>query len=225
MSDVPGCPIPRIDRSIVDAVRQFCDDSYCLEKTFEATGNASVQNFPYTLPFTFGQAASGDFSIVTIAFSDYEFLSDLDPIDPTFFQIEGLSYDLKLFEIDVEFTTLDQITPSGGKFYRFPTIGNMQIFPFNSDDSLVSLVVTLAMKPKIDVTSIDDRFFQTDIFREAIEAQSLYKLQAMPSRPWSNPNMAGVNIGNYKVKLGEARARRALRGFGSKDRATGGFFA
>ena len=230
ISDVPGCPIPRIDSAVIEAVRTLCDESYCLEKTlaFNITGSTiSAAIFPMILPFAFGESdANIDPLVGAIYLSQIDSLQGLDPIVPTYFRIGGVIKDLAWFDLDNDFSASLIDTPmflKGRKLYYFPSTYVMQIFPVSAEDKTKEIVMTLAMKPSVESTTVNERFYRE--YRKAIESYALYLLQKLPLRSWTNMDAAALNLSQYREVLGKARKNRGIASIANWNKtAQGGYF-
>ena len=207
--DVQGCPIPKIDQAVIEAARLFCEESLCLKKTMTIDG-------------TFAASAGGDYYIITTNLIQYNFWANLDPIDPITCKIDGIEYILTYFDMGDGLTDISDYVEGSQKFYFFVDQYTLQIFPFESTDSTVNIVISLAMKPTEDTTFIDDYLYLN--FKNAIKQKALYLLKNINNVPWFNMEMALYHDSKYYEELGRARIRVKTGGFPVIQTAVGGYF-
>jgi len=205
---VPGCPWPKIDEVVVDALRKFCEDTYLIERGIESED----------IDYTTIDATDNDAITINLA-SHY---TGYDPIVPVEFQIDGAPYHLQELYLYNDNSNLDSITLPGIKFFNFPTTASMKIFPFTGQGANFDIYLKLALKPSLAVTTVDDLFFNN--WADAIEFLAAGILQGIPERPWYNPDRAALNLGLYQIKKGDAKLLKNM-GFAKGSQAIkGGYF-
>lgn len=205
---VPGCPVPATHRAIVDAVRQFCEDTHVLTKAFEE------EAFDYTTIDT----TDNDAITITLSskFSGYEVVA------PEFFQIDGGEWNLSRLELINDNSNLTSIQLSDTKFFNFPTTTTIKIFPFTDQSENFDMFLKLAVKPNDGTTFFDD-FLYND-WRKAIIPLACAILQEIPDRPWSNPSLASYNRSQYLIHSGKAKLNRSMGYAAGNKYITGGYF-
>ena len=209
---VPGCPIPAIDQHVVDAMRTYCEDTKIFTKMIGATGETPADELPAVLGFVFAAYPNGDFYIVYIDLTDYTALSGYDPIEITYFSIDGIESEISHMTIDEEVASMDVFVPRDTKFYEFPDKENLEIFPFLTEaETEVTLEITIALKPSDGSTSVDDRFF--DEWRKPIIDLAVSNLQSLPGRKWTNYDLAAVNFARYEEEITKINTKRFNRYF------------
>lgn len=208
MPYVPGCPIPAIDQAVIDATREFCEDTNVYQKTIGATGNAPDDDFPFVFPFTLDATPGGDYYIASVDLTDYTDLDGYDPIKPTYFMSDSVETRLVHWNLDNEITDLDYIVKTGTRFYRFADTDTMEIFPyFTEAEAEVNMVIRLAMKPEDDTTlTLDDRFY--DDWKRAIIYLTTSQLQAIPNREWTDYKQAQLNMARYDAERSKVNFER-----------------
>lgn len=208
--EVPGCPIPRIDLAIIDSIRKMCDDTYAYTKSmeFEAIAYSSVD--------------PADNDAITLTLSTY--ITDVDPIAPLFFQIDGGEWTLSKLVLENDNSNLTSIEQQGVKFFSFPSLTSMKIFPFTDQSANFDIFLKLAVKPSRGLTSVEDIFYTDDYWFEGIWRRSAYELQIMPKRPWTNPEQAAFNKGKYNHFKGMVRIGDSLGGAAGSKAIEGGYF-
>lgn len=229
LSDVPECPIPKVDEALVEAMRTFCEDTYCLEKTlaFNITDSTiSEAIFPMIIPFAFGESDEEKDPLVgAVYLSLIDSLAGLDPIKPTYFKLDGLEKELAWFDLDNDFSS-DLINNTaflkGRKLYCFPSTYTVKIFPVTATEKTKEIIMALAMKPSVGSTTVNERFYRE--YRKAIEALALHLLQKIPSRPWTNFDASLLNYSIYSQVLGLARRDRSQAGIASWNKTAQGVY-
>lgn len=208
--EVPGCPVPRVDMAVVDALRQFCKDTYAYTKDFE------VEDIAY------GTVDSTDNDSLTIDLSAY--FSSLDPIAPLKLQVDGGDWDLRELTLVNDNSNLTQIELQGVKFFNFPSLTTIKIFPFTDQSVNFDVYLKLAVKPNRSVTSVDDDFYNKDDWFAAVCSYAAAILQKMPKRAWTNYEQAELNFDLYRGFMGAAKIDFALGGTAGSVPIQGGYF-
>ena len=196
LSDVIGCPRLVVDQAIADSIVQVCKDAAIFQLSFEHDVDASTD------------VDTADNDAITIDLSDY--VSDtLRPDDIRELKIEGTVWETfyKELENDVEDLTLYQI--SGTKFFNFPTIGTMKIFPMDTTDD-VRVYLDLSWLPLRTMTTVDDRIYNN--YRQPVESYARWLLMSQPNKQWSNIKLADYHLAQYARTVEEARIQR-MQGF------------
>lgn len=208
--EVPGCPLPRIDLAVVDAIRMMCEDTYAYYKSFED------EAIDYTT------IDSSDNDAITIDLSTY--ISSVDPVAPLKFQIDGGDWELRRYSLENDNSNLTNIQLEGIKFYNFPSLTTMKIFPLTELQANFDVFLKLAVKPTRDVTSIEDMFIDDDDWFKGINHCAAYLLQEMPGRAWSNPQQSVYNKSRYNHYVGRVKIDESLGGAFGDMVVQGGYF-
>jgi hypothetical protein len=208
--EVPGCPIPRIDLAIVNSIRKMCKDSYAHTKSFED------EDIDYTT------IDATDNDSITINLATY--FTGVDPVAPLKFQIDGGDWDLRELILENDNSNLDQIAIQGVKFFNFPSLTTMKLFPFTDQGANFDVFLKLAVKPTRGETSVEDKFYNDDDWFEGIIHCAAYRLQAMPNRPWSNGNNVSYNRSMYNHYMGRVKIDLAHGGTAGSLAVEGGYF-
>lgn len=209
MIEVQGCPVPKIDKAVVQAIRQLCEDSLCLKKTMTVDG-------------TFSASAGGDYYIITTNLTQYNFWANTEPVDPMVCKIDDVEYVLSSFDIGDGMTDLSNVLSGNRKFYFFINQYTMQIFPFESTDSTVEIVLSISMKPTEDSEFVDEYVYRN--YQRAIEQRALFILKSIRNTPWTDIEMAVWHGNEYLSELGKARIRVKTGGFPVTQTVVGGYF-
>ena len=210
MVEVPGCPIPRIDTAVINAIRKMCEDTYGYTKSFEE------EDIDYTT------IDDTDNDSLTITLSDY--FTDLDPVAALKLQIDGGDWDLRELILENDNSNLDQIAIQGVKFFNFPSLTTMKLFPFTDQGANFDVFLKLAVKPTRGETSVEDKFYNDDDWFEGIIHCASYHLQAIPGRPWSNGEHSFYNLSRYSHYMGRKKIDIAYGGTAGSLAIEGGYF-
>ena len=132
IAEAPGCPIPRIDVAVVNAIRRMCHDTYAYSKSFEA------EDIDYTTIDT------ADNDALTIDLSTY--ITNVEPIAPLKFQIDGGDWVLRKLILENDNSNLSDIELQGVKFFNFPSLTTMKIFPFTNQQINFDIFLKMAVK-------------------------------------------------------------------------------
>lgn len=210
LAEVPGCPVPRIDREIEISIRQMCEDTYAYTKSFE------IEDFDYTTIDT------SDNDSITITLSDY--FTSADPIAVLKLQLDGVDWYARKLVLENDNSNLTTIEISGTKFFNFPALTTMKLFPFTSKAENFDIFLKLAVKPSRNLTSYDDEFRWNDDWFEGIISLSSAHLQQIPNRPWSDGMRALENMATYRSCIANVKIDDALGGSYGSTFVEGGYF-
>ena len=125
--DVPGCPIPMIDRAISIAAREWCDLTQSAKETVSMTAISSVQSYEIELE-------SATFDIARLV---------------------SMTYDGKLIDPLAGDTASATVDALGGVPTRYWIAGNMLWFDA-IPQTAAPIVLQVAVKPRIDSATIPD---------------------------------------------------------------------
>jgi len=210
LAEVPGCPIPRVDLAVLNAIRQMCEDTYAYTKSFEE------EDFDYTT------IDDTDNDAITITLSTY--FADADPVAPLMLQIDGADWNLRELILENDNSNLTNIEIQGVKFFSFPTLTTMKIFPFTGQTANFDIFLKLAVKPERGLSSVEDKFYNDDDWYEGIIHCAAYRLQMITGRPWSNERQAGYNKSRYEHYMGRVKIDTAMGGSAGTVFIQGGYF-
>jgi hypothetical protein len=224
---VPGCPIPVIDKMVIEAAVQFCEDTLLLSKAFE------IQDVLYTAINTgdndsvvlniYSWDDTGDVAIDDVGGAVFdEDYAAFDPIVVTELKINQSPYPCSKREFENDVT---DIQTDGYKFFNFPTQFQIKLFPLNEfydSQKDFDVFLRIAVKPTLTCTVIEDALYNN--YREAIAAHALSVLHSMPQRSWTDLAQAEIEIARYQHEMGRARIRME-KGFTDSDTiVAGGYF-
>ena len=196
LSDVIGCPRLVVDQAIADSIIQVCKDAIIFQQAFEHDVDASVD-----VDIT-------DNDAITIDLSDY--ISDtLRPWDIRQLKIEGTVWDTfyKELENDVEDLSLYQI--SGTKFFNFPGVQSIKIFPMDTTDD-VRVYLDMSWLPLRTMTTVDDRIYNNH--RQSVESYARWLLMSQPNKQWTNVKLADYHLAQYS-RTSEVERIQRMQGF------------
>ncbi|MHC4417203.1 MAG: hypothetical protein ACYSU6_01310 [Planctomycetota bacterium] len=188
--EVQGCPLALINLKVVDAIIQFCKDTYVLKYAFEyailSTDVDTSDNDAVTLDLS------------TISGAPY---TNKRPHDIIEFRIDTAPFKVQHAEMSTDITNLDNIRYSSQRFFNFPSSTTIKIFPLEAQDQ--TLYLEIAFKPVKGITTIDDFMFEDH--NEPIEALAKYDLLDQKNKPWSNHKQALEEWDKYAEKMGRAK--------------------
>ena len=228
-ADVPECPVPRIDREIVNAVRTFCVDTHVIKKTLSATVTPVDET---------------SFIMGSITVGTHTHLSGYDVIMPTYFVCDETRYGL--WEYDpylgtdggsgsfpytfpiifgshgsVEYGSLsDSSGPLYGMFFTLDQT-TFSVFPLESVTDK-EMQVTFAVKPERTVTTVADTMFYDH--EEVVLNLARHYLFRIPRRAWTDLNLAQMYLSLYRNNIGDVRMARRMGGSNNVKSIIGGYF-
>lgn len=225
--NVPGCPLPFIDKVVRDAAIQFCKDTLIWKVKFEVadvlyTSINSGDNDSITLNI-YDYIDTGDVSVDDsggVSFSDNYAL--FDPILVSEIKIDQQPYNIKHEKYYNDITDLET---GGYKYFNFPSRYTVKIFPldeFADAQRNFDVFLSLAVKPTTITTVVEDTLYYD--YQEAIAAYALYLLFSTPGRQWSNYDQAAAEYARYRHHMGRARIRINKGYTDAGSIITGGYF-
>lgn len=177
LPDVISCPMPVVDQAIVSAAIEFCERTYVWRHT-----PATVAAVEATTSYAFVTPTGAKVERVQAAWLDGEPLKVRNATD-----MLGVA---------------DWLTETGTPEYLVVLDdSNWRLYPLGAGD--VDMMVTL--KPTRGATDIDADVFEAHV--ESIAAGALYRLQAKPGKPWSNPDLAAWNKSQFESGITDAEDR------------------
>jgi len=182
---VPDCPTTLLQWAFKWAVNQFMRETRLFRRGF---------NFSFT---TTDVVETYNTDYVSIDTSDIG--SDLQVMAPISTLIEGNQYS---FEFKEPFGTLDddnqdRMYKAFNKFYYLPStdLQNIVIWPFRTEDIGTGNTwygyMEVAVAHTLTTTAFDEDLWNN--WREEIVSGALYRVFAVPRRPWSDANMAAFH--------------------------------
>lgn len=192
--DIIGCPPIAVDQAVVKAIIQLCKDAQLFQQAFEHSVDASAD------------VDTDDNDAITITVTDYlaaawkpERIRDL--------KIDGAAWDTSYFDLENDVDDMDYYTISGVKFFNFPSVTTIKIFPMDTTDDVL-LFLNLDLVPLETMTSIDDKVYQDLTNRQAVESYAKYLLLRQPRKEWTDPAMAEFFLSRYSEKMETAKVKR-----------------
>ncbi|HBG30697.1 MAG TPA: hypothetical protein DDW98_08730 [Gammaproteobacteria bacterium] len=181
MPEVPGCPVPLVDRAIVKAARDLCDKTFCWK---EAATTASMQQGVAELEIEHSACAE----IVAL---EYVSLNGLELIQTS--------------ERELSLCDLDWRTFTGEPTHVYTVIstGKMRLYPIPNRTLSNAISYEVYLKPKLDADDLPD--FLQDQYAEVLQHGALYELQRMAGVKWANGEAAMFNRRMYRNGLYEVR--------------------
>lgn len=184
--DVMPCPDVIVERELVSTIMDFCKQTHVITKDFEVD---------------LTDADIDDDLVNSIDVDIREFMSDYRPVALVRLNVDGVDYDLEYKELVNDITYWDSIKDDNVKYFYFVDANTIRIYDMDSGDD--NLFIRLAVKPKRDVTAVDEVLFDDHI--ETIAAGAKYRILAMPGKAWTNTGAANTYYREYRRGLTKAR--------------------
>ena len=165
--DVPGCPLPLIDRAIIVAAREWCDLTQTAVEVLAVSSANGQQSYPLTL-------SSLDLDIARITGVTYG------------------AYDLGPMTGNTSQAKLDAQGGAPGFFWLEGTTLWLDRVP----QSVVSLAVSVAVKPKVGAATLPDALVSGDPGL-AIGARAKSALM-MSKQSWGDPALGAWNESEFQ---------------------------
>lgn len=177
--DVPGCPLPTIDKALIRVAIDFCTRSKIWsEIDASLSTEAGVSNYALDIP---SGARAVIIEAVSVGTSNLEMTSELQ----LFSKLPGWQ------------------SMTGAPKYAFMSKADDELVlaptPIGAGDQIVMKV---AYAPTFSATSLPDVLARRHLDGIAAGAKGL--LQAMPNQPWSNPASATFNQSVFASALSGA---------------------
>lgn len=189
LPSVPQCPLPMVDRAILNAAIEFCAFSDVMQvdlPDFVTVADQKVYDLIY-------DTANDVTNLVSGRCETWE----IYPISTTELAARG---------------AYEAITGAPVRFWH-PTPDTIRLYPIPNDVySLNNL--RAAIRPKANATTIDD--FLTTKYREAIASGVLSRLLSMGNQPWTDKETAREKKLDFEDAKGSARIE-ALKNFSTAD--------
>ena len=174
-TDVPGCPEPLIDDAIIQACRQFAEDSGLLRDTVSVTTVAGTQGYALTLATT---------TWTNEIFGIYAVRNDSRILRP-------LAEDPSL-----------RLTRLGNPFYYTYLSNQLQVYP--TPDVADTYFVEAMVRPTYTAgaSEVDDRFAP---YIDLLSHWAKFRLHSMAAQAWTDPQAAVYNKQRYDSLSSDAK--------------------
>lgn len=196
MPHVPGCSVTVATNAIRNACVEFCEKTNILQVDHDlVTTLANVPDYDLEPPTNYLVAR-----IMRAWFKN----DTLTPAAPD----EVAS--IRVFNTNAEGAD-GTATP---KFIFQKDERTFSVYPVPKETSRNAITMRIALKPTRSSTTIDDKIFEE--YLEVIANGAKARLMLMPSKPYTNPDLAGVNNALFQQGINAAK-QRANRGFVRSD--------
>ena len=187
LTDFPQWPLPIIQRELVSAIQEFCEDTWIL--------SSDVHHI-----FTLEDINTENFNSVTIALP--EGLRDsYSPFAINGFKVNNQSVDL----VYAQNVNNCDVNDSTRKYFNFNSDNTLFIFPFVSPGSIW---IKLIYKPLRSSMEFDDKIYEH--YLDAITANVRYRMYDMVGKPWYNAVAASIEIKKYRAETSKAKKRMTV---------------
>lgn len=193
LPDVPGCSQPMADYRIKRAAVAFClrSRAYRARGYVSDAGGLGARGVPASLVPTGTRLVS----IESVKFSGVALL----PLTPA-----------QLDDLYADWTTQTASSPQYLLRDRPAVMANsFYLVPAPTGASTTSLMMEVSISPSESATTVDDAIFGE--FREAIGMGAKGMLMAMQKKPWSDPQLAELNLSGFNGAIEVAKIK-AIRG-------------
>lgn len=186
LKDVPGAPMPLVEREVRFTAIDFCD--YTLTWRMDLS-NANIVSG--TSDYTMVPPADG--RIATVLYASADGLRILPTTERRLDDTE-------------DGWRLSTTKASQAQWYYLPDRTTIRIALTPSESITSGLGITVALKPTQDAKTLPDQLYEDNL--EAIRAGTLARLFSAPGKEWSNPQ-AGVYYRNeYERAKRKEKAER-----------------
>lgn len=193
----PGIPSAAIDKAILDASIEFCEDTHVWMGALDRISIVADQK-NYTLSVPTGEGDAHIHFIENVKYKedgeDDDQFYNLVPIVERRADRQWQSYS------NWKFT--DSTAPIA--FYFDPNTVTLSLYPIPNKASSSGLLVRVAYTPANDATALPD--FLYDNYRKAIQFGAMAQLYSQTAMPWALPQAAG----EYMARFEEAKAAAKL---------------
>lgn len=210
--DVPGCPSIIIERELINAVQEFCKDTWVL--TADITAEIASTDIDTDDNNSVDVNISGTDDEASMVFpitfpASFTGVSDIyRPIALDGFMVDGVVRDLTYYKNVVHNKYLPDINVS---YFYFSSNTVITFFPFTGACDIWAKYVYMPLK---SVESLDDTFYEDHL--DAIVSNVKSRLFNMPMKQWSNPGAAAYERMNYRKKVAMYKGQKN-QSFSSKS--------
>jgi hypothetical protein len=193
MPELPGCPYPLIERKVKEALQDFCERTWLVNRSVVATTS-------YTL-----DTASA--------------MANFVPCGVMRLRIDDVEYEARRVEVVGDDDEMTDIEEAGVKFWYPDSDGTITFMPF--EVAPTTLRARVAFKPTMSIAAVEDLLYQE--WHETINAGVKSRLMLMPGKKWSNAQLGGYWRQEYEKGVGSGKARTMMSGWDrtSITRSTG----
>lgn len=192
MPDVPGCSVPIAELAIKNTIIEFCEKSLILQRDHDpVTVVRNVVDYDFDPPSGY---------LVQRIMRAWFKRSSLNPVSPDDITDPEV-YNRAFAAADKQPGTPADILQKDERSFS--------LYPIPSETVSNGLTMRVALKPARSSSTIEDVIFED--YAEAIGSGAKARLMMSPGKPYSNPQLAAVEMSKYNTKINEAR-QRAVRG-------------
>jgi hypothetical protein len=190
--DVPGCPYLVVQEAALDAIAQFCSETWLLRRAM-ATTVASINS---------GFNNQATISITSIVGTTFR------PVGVSSLFIRNTPWELEELKVVSHIPRIAAVKDK--KFYFFSDNQTLELFPM----SLAPVDLTISITPLSTAIEVDDVLY--DNWVESIVNGIKYRLFKMPKKTWTDLNSAAIALKEYNRGVVAAR-RQVHKSFTKQD--------
>lgn len=198
LSELPGAPFPVVDNWLRNAAIEFCERSKAYVVDLTAV-DAVANQMAYTIPL------ATDTELVEVRSA----LFSGDKITP-----QSAAY------LETKYGDWMAQVGTPGHYTQQDTL-SVLLVPAPASAETGAIKIKAAIKPGIAATGVEDWLFSQ--WRMALAAGAKAKMMVMDGQPWSNPNLAAFNLGQFEDAITKAQVRASGGLVRSRPRFSGSF--
>ncbi len=110
------------------------------------------------------------------------------------------------------------LVPGPAIAYLIPDEAHIRIVPQPDAGITGGLVMKVAVKPTVSASTVDDRLYNRQSYRNAVTAWAKHCAMLSPKKPYTNPNLAAYWLGEFNrltgvsdIRVARGRTGRPLR--------------
>jgi len=181
-----GCPDPLLEQVVINSIRQFCQDSWFLEKMLVVEVDPAID-------IDTDEMSSLTISINSLLQSTYVFLGIKS------LRINGIPYDVE----ERDSTQVSDYINSYGKIFYHKQDSMLVFYPVSfANEVELKIAVSFAQ----GVTEVDDVLYS--VWSDVIQEKAKEQLYAMPQQPWSDVSRIPWHRQQYRRGITRARIAR-----------------
>lgn len=186
--EIPEIPSFVAQRSLIRAMREFCEETRAWRISFNASTLADDPLLPLISYFP-------DFTELV----DVITIKNVDGGEP----VEPRTY--AWFDKNLSDWRSDSAIDAN--YYVLEDNNTIRLVPYPTETIVNKYYVRAAIKPLLTTTTLDDRMVNK--YSETLIHGALAKLYAIPRKPWTDLQLASIHDAQFRVKFGQARTEAA----------------
>lgn len=186
--EIPETPVFVAERQIIRATRELCEEARVWRLSFDIDTVADTATVVLTNSLPANTELVDVISMKNAAGGE--------PLTP-----------MTYARMDKNHSDWRSESNSDAKHYVLEANNTLRLYPTPADDATDKYHIRVAVKPKLTVTSLDDRLFNK--YSEILISGALARLYAIPRKPWTDLQLAGYHRGIFYSSFPAARTEAA----------------